>query len=457
MATRTLQTMWLAAALVSLVTGAACTTNKSEAPAIAGPSELGLSLQVTASPDVLTMDGASQSVVAILARNANGQPQGGVGLRIETRVGATLVDIGRLSTKFVTTGGDGRASVSFTAPLSPPEGNSDSGAEVVTVRVIPVSSDYSNAVERSVDIRLLPRGVILPPAGVPVASFVFSPAAPVEDDVVTFDASASRDCPVDSVDAADCQKRGTTTGLTYEWNFGDGTTGTGVQVTHRFTSPGSFAVTLAVTNGRGNSATATKFVEVKLSADPTSALFVFSPSQPVVNQSVFFDAALAKAAPGRSIIAYDWSFGDGGFGSGVTVSHRYSREGEFNVTLTVTDDLGKTLSSTKAVSVSATGTGGGGGAPTASFVSTPLTITPVNVPVTFDASGSTAQAGKFIQSYLWTLGDGNTRTCPGGTGCDGARLNYLYVTAGNFTVGLVVTDSGGLTSAQVTRQLTVQP
>ena len=42
---------------------------------------------------------------------------------------------------------------------------------------------------------------------------------------------------------------------TYEWNFGDGTTGTGVQPTHTYTTAGAYIVTLTVTDDLGNSAT----------------------------------------------------------------------------------------------------------------------------------------------------------------------------------------------------------
>jgi len=45
--------------------------------------------------------------------------------------------------------------------------------------------------------------------------------------------------------------------LTYAWDFGDGSTGSGAQPLHAYTSPGTYIVTLTVTNDRGEVATAT--------------------------------------------------------------------------------------------------------------------------------------------------------------------------------------------------------
>lgn len=71
----------------------------------------------------------------------------------------------------------------------------------------------------------------------PVAFFTFSPAAPEINETVTFDASASID-PDGSI-------------TDYFWDFGDGTTGTGVTATHTYASNGSYTVFLTVTDDDG--------------------------------------------------------------------------------------------------------------------------------------------------------------------------------------------------------------
>ena len=102
------------------------------------------------------------------------------------------------------------------------------------------------------------------------------------------------------------------------------------------------------------------------------------------------------------LVGFDWTFGDGGRGSGMTVTRTYSRAGSFSVTLTVTDDLGKTAAKSTTVTI------GAGQAPTADFVFSPASPK-VNTDVNFNAGTTTAPPGRTIQSYAWNFGDGETR------------------------------------------------
>ena len=75
------------------------------------------------------------------------------------------------------------------------------------------------------------------PTEAPTVVFTYSPASPEEGQDVSFDASGSSD-PDGNITA-------------YEWQFGDGATGTGVASTHQYASAGSYAVTLTVTDSEG--------------------------------------------------------------------------------------------------------------------------------------------------------------------------------------------------------------
>jgi hypothetical protein len=102
-------------ALMLSLTMAGCALDSQSAPALAGPSELGVSLSLTTSPDAILQDGAAQSVIELVARDGAGQPVAGQTFLVQSRVGSAF-NIGTLSASSVTTNGQGRATVVFTAP-----------------------------------------------------------------------------------------------------------------------------------------------------------------------------------------------------------------------------------------------------------------------------------------------------------------------------------------------------
>ncbi len=107
-------------AFAAMVLGS-CTVKETEAPSLTGPSETGLSLATSVTPDVLDQDGVSQAVVEVVTRGPDGRPVGSIPLRIEIRRGNAPEDFGRLSNKTPVTGSDGVARVTYTAPPAPAE------------------------------------------------------------------------------------------------------------------------------------------------------------------------------------------------------------------------------------------------------------------------------------------------------------------------------------------------
>jgi chitodextrinase len=309
--------------LALAMSAASCTVKDTEAPALAGPSELALSLAVAASPDLIFQDGIDQSSITITARGPNSQPARGVNLRVDMVVGSTFADFGRLSARTVTTGDDGVARLTYTAPPAVP--NMDAGT-VVTLLVTPIGTDYRGSVERQVDIRVIPKGTILPPNGAPQPAFSFSPAAPQVFQTIFFDASATRD------EGVECGTR-----CSYTWSFGDGSSASGLTASHEYRAAGAYNVTLRVTDDRGQSAQTSQSLTITAGTPPTAA-FVFSPTAPRIGQQIFFNAAASTAGNGRRIIAYDWDFGSGRTATGVTVAKQYDQPGAYVVTLTVVDD-----------------------------------------------------------------------------------------------------------------------
>ena len=331
---------FLALAAVSLT--AACTVHGTDIPELTGPSDLALSVSLTATPDSIYQDGASQSSLVIIARDPSGKGVASLPLRVETAVNGAIQDYGTLSARSVTTNADGRATVIYTAP--PPPASLGGGGNVVTIGVTPVGSNYQTANTSTADIRLLPPGVVLPPASAPTAKFTVSPT-PVNAGIATnFDASAS------CATQVGCTNAGL---VSFSWNFGDGTSAAGMVTTHSFAAPGTYTVTLTVTNDRGLSASTTQVVGVTASALPVANI-AFSPTSGIVAGAapvgtlVTFTAELSTAAPGRSITVYNWDLGTANveapqvqYPSGMRQAVRFLVPGRYKVILSVLDDAGQ--------------------------------------------------------------------------------------------------------------------
>lgn len=84
------------------------------------------------------------------------------------------------------------------------------------------------------------------------------------------------------------------------------------------------------------------------SGQPPVAALTATATSGTVPLTVNFSAA-GSSDPDGSIVAYDWSFGDGSSATGATVSHVYGTAGSFTATLKVTDNSG--LTATKSTSI----------------------------------------------------------------------------------------------------------
>ncbi|MCK5827792.1 PKD domain-containing protein, partial [Candidatus Bipolaricaulota bacterium] len=175
---------------------------------------------------------------------------------------------------------------------------------------------------RTINVTLVP---LFPTNASPTANFSYSPTNPPVGAWVQFDASSSSDS--DGTIAS------------YAWNFGDGSTDSGAGIWHRFNASGTYIVTLTVTDNDGASDTMTQAVQVGTSNQPPTAAFSATPTNPMVNAWVQFDASASSDTDG-SIASHAWNFGDGSTGTGSLVWHQFTTPGTYIVTLTVTDDDG---------------------------------------------------------------------------------------------------------------------
>ena len=318
-----------------VVAASACTVKKTDTPALTGPSELSTSISIGVTPDVLAQDGASQSVVTITARDANGQPLRSLPLRAEIAVNGALVDFGTLSAHSVVTDSSGRASLIYTAPAAPAVAI-DAGTQV-QILVTPTGADFGNATPRFASIRLVPSSTVGSPNNL-AAVFTSSPGTPTEDVNVLFDATGSVAANPNS------------TLVTYAWNFGDGSSGSGRQVTHHY-SVGSYTVTLTITDATNRTGTSSSNVTVTKPATGLTAQFVFSPNPATLGQPVHFDATQSVVTAPHRIVSYTWNFGDGHVQTTTDprIDYVYTLPRTYVVVLTVTDDTGQTKTTTQTI------------------------------------------------------------------------------------------------------------
>jgi PKD repeat protein len=404
---------------------ASCTMKNQDPPPLTGPSEFGTSVVVAVSPDVLSLDGSSQSLVTITAKDGSGKPVRNLSFRAEISVGGVRADFGSLSARNVVTDANGRATLVYTAPAAP-SGPAVDPATVVDILVTPIGSDFANANARLASIRLVAPGVVIPPDGLQPA-FTFTPSAPTDHQNVLFDASTSTAASSNPI-------------ATYSWNFGDGASGSGRTASHAFNSPGTYIVTLTIADQYNRTASTSQTIDVAGGAAPTAA-FVTSPTSPRVGENVNFNASTSRPATGRTIRSYDWDFGDGAQKTTTSpvTAHDYQSPGAFTVTLVVTDDVGREAVATATVTIE-------GDSPTADFTFSQLPPTTAHN-IQFNSTASSAVAGRTITSYFWDFGDGATSTL--------ASPAHPYAGAASYNVTLTITDSAGKTG-RVTKSVSVQ-
>jgi PKD repeat protein len=118
------------------------------------------------------------------------------------------------------------------------------------------------------------------------------------------------------------------TGLIFDWSYGDGGGATANSApSHTYTSSGTYIITLTASSLCGDTIVLYDTVEV---CTPVTLMFTESASGSTFN----FTATPAN------LTNYNWDFGDGSTGSGLTVSNTYSTNGTFTVVLTATDSCG---------------------------------------------------------------------------------------------------------------------
>lgn len=216
------------------------------------------------------------------------------------------------ATKLLTNQNDGSTTPQYTVPITP----------------FPVSTFASATVS------------YIPSGGVPVPDAGVNQTVNQHTNVVL---NASKTLPQDP-------------NQTFTWTFFDNQsrTLTGMIANYTFDWPGTFEVTLAVTNSAG-SATATLGVTVKCTTPPVAVITIggYPSGQNIpINTAVAFYSNQSYDPFNLTIGNHNWDFGDGSSHSDFDVAgHTYSTSGTYTVSLTIRNSAGYTGTATKTIVV----------------------------------------------------------------------------------------------------------
>jgi hypothetical protein len=271
----TIRTAWprvaLGAPLLLVLAMAGCGLDDVEIPELSGPSELGLALKITVTPDVVTADGFSTSLVQVQAFDQNGGAATNRQILLAIADGTgNFADLGTLNATsggrlraaeaVVVTGANGVATAVYTAPAR----TDFTADQFVTIGARPVGTDANGIAYRSAKIelksaepRLFPQ---VPDNDLPSCSFI------VEAPQGATTCTGPTTCSVKVNTGVLFQTTSSDTDgflVRYEWFFGDGT-----QVeyapdqNHVFRSTGTFTVVHRVTDNVGGLSACTADITV---------------------------------------------------------------------------------------------------------------------------------------------------------------------------------------------------
>jgi len=212
---------------------------------------------------------------------------------------------------------------------------------------------------------------------------------------------------------------------TWDWDFGDGETASGISVNHSYRRAGQYEVTLRVVDDQGESNRLTRIVTVA-SQRPVLELAMLT-AQPQTAAPTEFDASRSFDPDGR-IAHYQWDFdGDGTLDLDselATASFTYATGGEYTLRLIGIDDQNEQSVLEQTVLVNS--------APIVQFQLS--SFTPRELEAIALNDRSVDLDGNIVQ-WSWHFGDGVLSANP--------APRHIYQQSGEMTVTLTVTDNQG--------------
>ena len=234
---------------------------------------------------------------------------------------------------------------------------------------------------------------------------------------------------------------------TYEWDFGDGTSGVGPTPTHLYAEAGTYTARLVITVSGDSPCEAASEDEAEITVLGAPRATFETTLAACDGIPVAFDAGASMPPEGGRITEYQWDFGDGTESSGETVEHTFPEPGAYPVSLTITSDSEERCNSTvftdvvrvnarpaAAIEVHRPGDPRLVGPASSRRKSAARFEAGVGTRVRFSGLTSSDPDG-VIGDYQWDFGDGTTDSA--------AAPTHVFSAPGEYPVSLTVQDTSG--------------
>ncbi|WP_421724758.1 PKD domain-containing protein [Bauldia sp.] len=221
--------------------------------------------------------------------------------------------------------------------------------------------------------------------------------------------------------------------VAYAWDFGDGNTGEGIEVRHRYREAGIYTATLTIRDETDlANSTATDTVTVTVNPKPAPA--VIGPDVVCVGETASW-----RAEGSGDDASFAWSFGNGMRSEGQEASHAFQTPGRHSLVLLADDGRGRANSNqqtTRIIHVNL---------PPHAEAGPDQMVCPGDV-VRFDA-GASADPDGGITAYRWDFGNGSQ--------AKGETVEHAFDKPGTYTVTLTALDDAASACSATTDTLTV--
>ena len=265
-----------------------------------------------------------------------------------------------------------------------------------------------------------------PPVNNPATIVPGGPYQGLEGSAIAFDASATFDQDGDA--------------LRFDWDFGDGSTGTGAVVSHTYDDNGQFTAVLTVTDERGAISTAP--VDVAIDNAPPSA--TFGAPESVVEGSTYelTVSGATDPSPGDAEAGFSYAFdcgdgaGYGALGAATSVVCATTDDGERSAGVRVADRDGGESEYLATVRIE-------NAAPELTVLSAPASTLSLGDAASLSVGYSDrGTVDSHSASINW--GDGNTSVALAADGITSA--SHTYAAGGTYTIIVTVSDDDGASS-----------